>query len=225
MEIKTIRSRRNCSGMITLEFLIVIAVIGVFGGLFLIGGKKLLDKAHTTADTLRLQFLAEAYMSSKLDLSGTKTMVEFAVALAEAGGPNDISAYQSGKRRNGGNKDILINGETNPDLKEEDFDFIFMHPIFDHGDQTPLFCTRGLQKDGTWHSDSLYGSKGGLVVFADLNVRSLVRYREEGGYQIKSKVVAKKPLNNIADMYDWGDFWGNGEPKITSENSMNKTGI
>ena len=189
MGTKTIRLRKNCLGMITLEFLIVIVVIGVFGGLFLMGGKKLLDKAHTTADTFRLQFLAEAYMSSKLDLSGTKTMVEFAVALAEASGPNDISAYQSGKRRNGGNKEILINGEKNPDLKEEDFDFIFMHPIFDHGDQTPLFCTRGLQKDGTWHSNSLYGSKGGLVVFANYEVRTLARYRKEGGSYAKPAIV------------------------------------
>lgn len=189
MGTKTIRLRKNCLGMITLEFLIVIAVIGVFGGLFLMGGKKLLDKAHTTADTLRLQYLAEAYMSSKLDLSGTKTMVEFAVALAEAGGPNEISAYQSGKRRNGGNKDILINGEPNPDLKEGDFDFIFMHPLFDHGAQTPLFCTRGLQEDGTWRRDGLYGSKGGLVVFANYEVRPLVRYRRGGG----SRLVNERP--------------------------------
>ena len=192
MGTKTIRLRKNCLGMITLEFLIVIAVIGVFGGLFLMGGKKLLDKAHTTADTLRLQFLAEAYMSSKLDLSGTKTMVEFAVALAEAGGPNDIAAYQSGKRRNGENKDILIDGEPNPDLKEGDFDFIFMHPIFDHGDQTPLFCTRGLQEDGTWCRDGLYGAKGGLVVFANYEVRPLARYRKEGGSYAKPAIVEGK---------------------------------
>jgi hypothetical protein len=109
-------------------------------------------------------------------------MIDFAVALARAGGPNEVSAYQSQKRRNKQQKDILINGEKNPDLKGEDFDFILVVPhqgnpipgivsLYGTSDRTTPICySRGLQPNGIWAKGSLYGSKGGLIAFMDGHV-------------------------------------------------------
>ncbi len=169
-----------------MEFLIVMAVMGIFGGLALSIGKRVMNKVHSVADQMRLTYLVADYLSAfdsgQLDLTNVRNMVDFAVALAKAGGSNEISAYQSQKRRNKQHKEILINGEKNPSLKKEDFDFILVVPhqgspipgiISSYGTSdrtTPICYSRGLQPNGRWSKDSLYGSKGGLIAFMDSHV-------------------------------------------------------
>ena len=166
------------SGFALMELLIVLAVTGIFGSIVFSFGKRVLDRAYLFADKMRLYYLVTQYMSAVdngLNLTNVKNTVDFAVALAKAGGPNEVSAYQSQKRRNKQDKDILINGEKNPDLKEEDFDFM-AYPVArcnlpEH--EMPLFFSRGLGENGVWAEDSLYGTKGGLIAFADGHVEAL----------------------------------------------------
>jgi hypothetical protein len=76
--------------------------------------KKVITMAQIEADKQRLSALFGQYMcvanSGQLDLTGVKTMVDFSVALAKAGGPNEVSAYQSVKRKNRQHKKVLIKG-------------------------------------------------------------------------------------------------------------------
>ena len=167
---------RRRSGFVLMEFLIVMAVTGIFGRIVFSFGKRVMDRVHLFADKMRLYYLVTQYMSAVgngLDLTNVKNTVDFAVALARAGGPNEISAYQSQKRRNKQHKDILINGEKNPDLKEEDFDFM-AYPVA-HCNlperEMPLFFSRGLGEDGVWRN-SLY-DQGGLIAFEDGHVEML----------------------------------------------------
>ena len=146
-------------------------LMGIFGGIILPFGKKIINRAHLVADKTRLSYLVAQYdlavNSGNSDLTNAGNVIDFAVILAKAGGPNDVSAYQSEKRKNKQPKKILVDGKVNPVLKEEDFDFIAVCPKYSIPSGTPLFYTRGLQSDGTWGKDSLYGTAGGLVVFKD----------------------------------------------------------
>lgn len=167
------------SGFVLMEFLIVLAVMGIFGSIAFSIGKRVMDRVYSFADTKRLEYLVAEYTmainSGQLDLTGVKNTVDFAVALARAGGPNEVSAYQSQKRSNKQRKEILINGEKNPDLKEEDFDFM-AYPVACcnlPADRMPLFFSRGLRENGVWSKDSLYGTEGGLIAFADGHVETL----------------------------------------------------
>ena len=201
--------RRN--GFALMELLIVLAITGIFGSIVFSFGKRALDRAYLFADETRLSYLVTQYMSAVdngLDLANVKNTVDFAVALARADGPNEISAYQSQKRRNKQHKEILINGEKNPDLREEDFDFIFVNPKCKGNAGTPLFYTRGLQSDGTWNQDSVYGSQGGLIAFED-SVRwmskvsqellRVMRYRN-GGHSLLFLPVSYKKIEKPVEI-------------------------
>lgn len=142
-----------------------------------------MDRVHLFANTRRLEYLVAEYTmvinNGQLELTGVKNMVDFVMALAKAGGSNEGSAYQSQKRRNKQHKEILVNGEKNPDLGREDFDSILVVPhqgntipgiisLYGISDRTTPICySRGLQPNGRWSKDSLYGSKGGLIAFMD----------------------------------------------------------
>ena len=157
--------------------------MGIFGSFARSVGTCVFDRVHLFADRMHLQYLVVEYLSAvnsgQLDLTGVRNMVDFAVKLAKAGDPNEVSAYQSQKRRNKQNKNILVNGERNPDLKKEDFDFILVVPhrgnqipgiVSSYGtsdETTPICYSRGLQPNGRWEEDSLYGSRGGLIAFMD----------------------------------------------------------
>jgi prepilin-type N-terminal cleavage/methylation domain-containing protein len=106
------------NGFVLMEFLIVVAVMGIFGSIVFSFGKKVFDRVHSFADKIHLTCLVTDYLSARdngrLDLANVKNTVDFAVALARADGSNEISAYQSQKRRNKQQKEILISGEKIP---------------------------------------------------------------------------------------------------------------
>lgn len=191
---QTDHKKQKAAGFTLIEFLIVITVIGVVGGFVFSFGKKVFNRVYVFCDTTKLRYLAAFYMDAagngRLDLMKIKTAKDFAIALAEVGGPNEISAYQSKARKSAREKEILVNGEPNPELDEEDFDFIFVNPKCDNGSRTPLFYTRGLQSDGTWREDGVYGSRGGIIIFTDMHTEFMnkvdgdllrvMRYRNGG---------------------------------------------
>lgn len=231
--IQTGKKKPKTAGFTLIEFLVVITIMSIFGGIILPFGKKVFNRVYVFCDTVKLQHLVAVYMDAvsngRLDLTKIKTMKEFAVALSEAGGPNEISAYQSKKRNSAQEKEILVNGEPNPEVEEGDFDFIFVNPKYDNGHRTPLFYTRGLQSDGTWSKDGVYGSQGGIIVFADMHTEFMkkadkdllrvIRYRNGGNSQLFLPVHSKKAS---AEHQEVRIGWkAGGEPRVFIEKSKN----
>ncbi len=90
--------------------------------------------------------------------------------LAQLGGINSIRLYQSIRRKDGiQRKNILgSDGYIASDLKKSDFDYIFVHPLPQNSNPwAPVCYTRGLLPNGQWAEDGLYGSKYGLIAFAN----------------------------------------------------------
>ena len=194
---QTGNKKQKTAGFTLVELLIALAVISLFGCFVLPNAKKVITMAHIEVDKQRLSALFGQYMyaanSGQLNLTDVKTMIDFSVALAQAGGPNEVSAYQSGTRKHRERKQILIKGKKNSSLNEKDFDFIFVNPRYENGDRTPLFYTRGLQPDGTWCGDGLYGSDGGIVVFEGGMMECLSSVDDD---VLDCILGQKKPLSN-----------------------------
>ena len=173
--LKTVAQRKNknrTSGFSLMELILAVTIIGVFISIGLRIGNKVRHMADIAADKALLSCLAlecnAVIEEGNIDLSDIKDMKDFAVALAKAGGPNDISSYQSKKRRNQKHMEIIVDGNQNIALKNADFDFIAVKPNNNPTGRDVLFCTRGLQKGGKWDGkDNLYGHEGGLIVFRD----------------------------------------------------------
>lgn len=170
---KRCRNKKNrTAGFALMELILAVAIIGVFIGIALQIGNKIRFRMDIAADRMLLSALAlecnTVLGEGNADLSGVTDMKSFAVVLAKAGGPNDIASYQSRKRRNKKYMKIVVGGQQNATLKNEDFDFIAVKPNNNPTGRDVLFCTRGIDASGRWSlSDSLYGNEGGLVAFRD----------------------------------------------------------
>lgn len=171
------RTKKNrLSGFALMELILAVAITSVLTIVALGRGQKLFDFCYKIIDEMSLATLVAQYNAVEwnVDLSGITDMKGFAVALAKAGGPNNVASYQSLKRHGKSTMDILVNGEANKELKNADFDFIAVKPNNNLTGRDVLFCTRGLQVQGKWTGkDALYGTKGGLVAFRDGSVRFL----------------------------------------------------
>ena len=69
------------NGFVLMDFLIVMAVMGIFGSIIFSFGKRVLDRAYLFADKTRLYYLVTQYMSAVdngLDLTNVKNTVDFA---------------------------------------------------------------------------------------------------------------------------------------------------
>ena len=178
-------NKNRTAGVALMELILAVAITGVLIIVALGRGQKLFDFCYKIIDKMSLATLVTEYNAVEwnVDLSGVTDMKGFAVALAKAGGPNDIASYQSLKRHGKSTTDILVNGEANKELKNVDFDFIAVKPNNDPMGRDVLFCTRGLQKEGKWtEEDALYGTKGGLVAFRDGSVRFLSEHTGAAGH-------------------------------------------
>ena len=170
------RSKNRLSGFALMELILAVTITSVLIIVALGRGQKLFDFCYRIIDKMSLATLVAEYnaVECNVDLSGITDMKGFAVALAKAGGPNNVASYQSLKRHGKSTMNILINGEPNKELKNADFDFIAMKPNNNPTGRDVLFYTRGLQSHGKWAGeDALYGTKGGLVAFRDGSVRFL----------------------------------------------------
>ena len=183
----------KASGFTLVEFIITMTVTAVLGGIVLPVGRNLIIKAQMEADRQKMQYLAlscgTAIAEGRLNLSCVHDMPSFAQALAEAGVADKITFYQSSRRK------TPSVGDPNRPLSEyqkEDFDFILVAPhkgkpipgqplkygISDA--TTPICYSRGLQPNGKWDPDSLYGSKQGLIAFMDGHVEKFGEKVDDG---------------------------------------------
>lgn len=170
------RNKNRTAGFALMELILAVAIISVLTIVAFNRGQRLFDFCYKFIDKISLATLVADYntVERDVDLSDVTDMKGFAVALAKAGGPNNVASYQSLKRHGRSTMDILVNGEANKELKNADFDFIAVKPNNNPTGRDVLFCTRGLQKEGKWTGeDALYGTKGGLVAFRDGSVRFL----------------------------------------------------
>ena len=168
-----------------MELILAVTITSVLIIVALGRGQKLFDFCYRIIDKMSLATLVAEYnaVECNVDLSGITDMKGFAVALAKAGGPNNVASYQSLKRHGKSTMDILINGEPNKELKNADFDFIAVKPNNNPTGRDVLFYTRGLQAQGKWTGeDALYGTKGGLVAFRDGSVRFLSEHTGEAAH-------------------------------------------
>ena len=181
------RSKNRLSGFALMELILAVTITSVLIIVALGRGQKLFDFCYRIIDKMSLATLVAQYNAVEwnVDLSGITDMKGFAVALAKAGGPNNVASYQSLKRHGKSTMDILINGEPNKELKNADFDFIAVKPNNNPTWRDVLFCTRGLQAQGKWTGeDALYGTKGGLVAFRDGSVRFLSEHTGEAAHLV-----------------------------------------
>ena len=179
------RNKNRTAGFALMELILAVAIISVLTIVAFNRGQRLFDFCYKFIDKISLATLVADYntVEKDVDLSGVTDMKGFAVALAKAGGPNNVASYQSLKRHGRSTMDILVNGEANKELKDADFDFIAVKPNNKPTGRDVLFCTRGLQKDGKWTGeDALYGTKGGLVAFRDGSVRFLSEHTGAAAY-------------------------------------------
>lgn len=179
------RSKNRLSGFALMELILAVTITSVLIIVALGRGQKLFDFCYRIIDKMSLATLVAEYnaVECNVDLSGITDMKGFAVALAKAGGPNNVASYQSLKRHGKSTMDILINGEPNKELKNADFDFIAVKPNNNPTGRDVLFYTRGLQAQGKWTGeDALYGTKGGLVAFRDGSVRFLSEHTGEAAH-------------------------------------------
>ena len=172
------KGRNRTVGFIIMEVLLTIVIVGVFMAVIFRINRRTFDKVYILCDRFLLSSLAVECNSlmngGNADLRGVTDMKGFATALAKAGGPNNVRAYQSTKKKNKKDMEIVIGGQQNAALKNEDFDFIAVLPNNNPTGRNVLFCTRGLQVQGKWSGeDSLYGHEGGLVVFKDGHTKFL----------------------------------------------------
>ena len=181
------RSKNRLSGFALMELILAVTITSVLIIVALGRGQKLFDFCYRIIDKMSLATLVAEYnaVECNVDLSGITDMKGFAVALAKAGGPNNVASYQSLKRHGKSTMDILINGEPNKELKNADFDFIAVKPNNNPTGRDVLFYTRGLQAQGKWTGeDALYGTKGGLVAFRDGSVRFLSEHTGEAAHLV-----------------------------------------
>lgn len=129
---------------------------------------------------------------------------------------NDVGICQSTRRRGGIQKKNILgsDGYAASDLRKSDFDYILVHPLCTNGDaSTPVCYTRGLLPNGQWTKDGLYGSKGGLIAFADGHVEV---FRET-----VSKDILKYIFSNAGGYFKEGGT----NPLIEPKPKLPKSGL
>ena len=135
-------------------------------------GNKILQKAYITIDLQKVHQVALIYrealearsIPNDQPITSSKPLI---FELAYSHHLNNIRYYCSNLRTR---KNLAVMDKAGNDLGNlQDSDYIFLYPIPSNGpaDTTPVLFSKGLQIDGTWSSDSPYGTSGGIIVFLD----------------------------------------------------------
>ena len=141
------------------------------------------DHSPRSIDASNLRQIGQASLiyasDNKNQLPQTKTVTDFAAALARGGGLNDATIWISTEEASlPANR--AISTVLTPDRSAPHPEFLRARLAFAvvarglHTDlpaTTPIAWTRGLQPDGTWAKDSPYGGEGGHIVFLGGNVQ------------------------------------------------------
>ncbi len=170
------KTQAKKSGFALIEVLIALTVVAILGGIVFPIGKAVLDRVHIESDKIKMSLLACSVLEHANVCEGMRDLTSCVEALAQADETlNDVGIYQSTWRKDGVQRKNILgsDGYFASDLRKSDFDYILVHPLpaNDNASTAPVCYTRGLLPNGQWAKDGLYGSKGGLIVFADGHVR------------------------------------------------------
>jgi prepilin-type N-terminal cleavage/methylation domain-containing protein/prepilin-type processing-associated H-X9-DG protein len=173
------KRNKKTYGFTLTELLITMTVAATLGCATIPLGSHLILKANMEVDKQRMQQLALSYSTAILegscDLLDAKDMLSTARVLSELGYVNNVTFYQSSKRKSSVQ---ASRGDKFNNCKDEDFDFLIVcrDKLQQHiqscaiDNSMPICYSRGLQRDGTWSKESIYGINGGLIAFADGHV-------------------------------------------------------
>ena len=164
------------SGFALLEVLIAITVSVILCYAILPMGRAVFDWVDIELDKTKMSFLVCGVREHANVCEGMRDLISCVEALAQSDETlDDLGMYQSTRRRGDIRRRNILgsDGYIASDLRKSDFDYILVHPlpVNVNGAGTPICYTSGLLPNGRWAEDGLYGSRGGLIAFADGCVR------------------------------------------------------
>lgn len=178
-------SKNKPKGFTLIEVLIALTVVAVLGSVTLSIGRAVFNRVHIMTDKMKMSFLVCNIREHANACEGMRDLISCVEALAQSDAIfDDLEVWQSPKRKGGVQKRNILSsdGYFASDLRKSDFDYVLVHPLPQNDSaSTPVCYTRGLLPNGQWAKDGLYGSKYGLIAFADGHVKV---FRETVGKDI-----------------------------------------
>ena len=177
--------------------MIVLSIIGILMSSLFPLGNKILQKVYMTIDLQNVHQVALIYretwearsMPEDQPITSSKPLI---FELVYRHHLNNIRYYCSNLRTR---KNLAVVDKAGHDLGNlQDSDYVFLYPISSDGaaDTTPILFSKGLQIDGTWSSDSPYGTSGGIIVFLDGHAKFCTNAQE-----VLVDYQTGKPIQNI----------------------------
>ena len=166
-------------GFTLIEFMAVLMIIGIFSGFLFPVGQQVVYKARLSKDAHNLRQIALSYLNlvqgseaMHRDFANITSINDWAIRLAIRGGINAPECYLSiFSNKVADHKNIVDHlHHTLGNFKELHLDWICISPIPLDAPlaTTPILYSRGLKvSQGIWEEDSVYGTKGGFIVFLD----------------------------------------------------------
>lgn len=206
------------SGFALIEVLVALTVVAVLYGVVLPIGKAVLDRVHIESDKVKMSLLTCSVLEHANVCEGMRDLTSCVEALAQADETlNDVGIYQSTRRRGGIQKKNILgsDGYAASGLRKSDFDYILVHPLPQNNNAptVPVCYTSGLLPNGRWAKEGLYGSKCGLIAFADGRVKVFT--------ETVSEDILKYIFSNAGGYFKEGGI----EPLIEPKPKLPKHGL
>lgn len=175
---KKLKSRAD--GFTLIEFLSVITVIGIFMGFLFPIGNEVIFKARMSEDANNLRQIALSYAFMTQDEDehnwGSITSInDWAVRLASFGGINRINCYLSSLVCKKDDRPIVDKKKkVIGHFLHQSLSWVCLSPLPQDAPKatTPVLYSQGLDVNkGCWLEKSIYGSKGGFIVYLDGHVK------------------------------------------------------
>lgn len=163
---------QKCFGFTLTELMIVLSIIGILMSSLFPLGNKILRKAYIAIDLQNVHQVALIYSEAfeahnalnDQPITSSKPLI---FELAYRHHLNNIRYYCSNLRTRKNLAVVNKEGHDLGNLQQSDYVFLYPIPYDSPADTTPILFSKGLQIDGTWSSDSPYGTGGGIIVFLD----------------------------------------------------------
>lgn len=183
---------RKWRGFTLVELVVVVSILGLLMSLVVPSISGALDRSRRSSAQNSLKQVAAAYImyrGSYGDLTEARvpSIPDWALLMAREGYLNDPNAYvfsfdSKARSINTVKKDTIVQGDGStysqcwgevPPVDANAFSINIVLGINDscNASTTPIAFTRGLQEDGTWSSDGVFGKKGGYIAFLDGHVK------------------------------------------------------
>jgi len=197
----------KAKGFSILEVLVVLSVMGLMAGLLLPAIQMVNERGERALSEQKLRQLGIAMSDGNgIRWRRVEDRLEWLKAIVTQTGINERGFFLFPEdQRSAGLEGTLEQPVLDLDgnwIWDED-EIVLSYSVVGNLDQyerrssLPVLWTRGLRKDGLWESDaqSLYGDRGGFILFADGRVKF---YRDLGvaGGQLRDFKTGR-PTNNI----------------------------